>query len=94
LFDLAKAGGCGQYGSFVNKSNVVIGWVGRKTMLKLIEIELTRIRRMLEKADEIFLQYLIDMAIIEANAKARASNDSLESLVEHEGPRKALRVVR
>ncbi len=63
-------------------------------MLKLIEIELTRIRRMLEKADEIFLQYLIDMAIIEANAKARASNDSLESLVEHEGPRKALRVVR
>ena len=49
-------------------------------MLDLIEIELTRVRRMAEQADDGFLLYLIDMAIIQANARARARN-SLETLI-------------
>ena len=36
---------------------------------------------MAEHADDGFLLYLIDMAIIEANAKARARNDGLETPV-------------
>jgi len=62
-------------------------------MLHLIEIDLTRVRRMAEQTDDGFLLYLIDMAILEANAKARASNDSLETLADGEGSRVALRVV-
>ncbi len=46
---------------------------------------------MAEQENDGFLLYLIDMAILEANAKARARNDSLETLAE--GSRIALRVV-
>jgi hypothetical protein len=41
-------------------------------MLDLIEIELTRVRRMAEHADDGFLLYLLDMAILEANRRARS----------------------
>jgi hypothetical protein len=41
-------------------------------MLDLIEIELKRIRKMAEQADNRFLVYLIDMAILEAGRRARA----------------------
>lgn len=41
-------------------------------MLNRIEIELTRIRRMAQGADDTFLVYLIDMAILEANRSARS----------------------
>ena len=50
-------------------------------MLDLIEIELTRVRRMAEQTDDGFLLYLIDMAIIEAKANARASADAGETHV-------------
>jgi hypothetical protein len=40
-------------------------------MLDLIEIELKRIRRMAEEADNKFLMYVIDMAILEASRAAR-----------------------
>jgi hypothetical protein len=40
-------------------------------MLDLIEIELTRIRRMAEHAGDGFLLYLLDMAILEANRRSR-----------------------
>lgn len=52
-------------------------------MLDLIEIELTRVRRMAEHADDDFLLYLLDMAILEANRRARSidgSGASAESL--------------
>ncbi len=62
-------------------------------MLDLIEIELTRVRRMAEQENDGFLLYLIDMAILEANSKARARNDSLETLADGEGSRVALNVV-
>jgi hypothetical protein len=55
-------------------------------MLELIEIELTRIRRMAEQAGDPFLLYLIDMAALEANAKARARADAVEPVVRGEGP--------
>ncbi len=48
---------------------------------------------MAEQTDDGFLLYLIDMAILEANAKARASNDILETPADDEGSRIALRVV-
>ncbi len=51
-------------------------------MFKLVEIELIRIRKMAAQTEDDFLLYLIDMAIIEANAKDRASNDSLATPVE------------
>ena len=42
-------------------------------MIDLIEIELTRVRRMAEHADDNnFLLYLLDMAILEANRRARS----------------------
>jgi hypothetical protein len=41
-------------------------------MLDLIEIELTRVRRMAEHADDGFLLYLLDMAILEASRRARS----------------------
>ncbi len=50
-------------------------------MFELIEIELTRVRKMAEHADNGFLLYLIDIAIIEANAKARSAQNSLESIL-------------
>lgn len=45
-------------------------------MLDLIEIELTRVRRMAEHADDGFLLYLLDMAILEANRRARSKGES------------------
>jgi len=63
------------------------------TLFELIEIELTRVRRMAEQENDGFLLYLIDMAILEANSKARARNDSLETLADGEGSRVALNVV-
>ena len=48
------------------------GSVFRVEMLDLIEIELTRVRRMAEHADDDFLLYLLDMAILEANRRARS----------------------
>ncbi len=47
-------------------------------MLELIEIELTRVRKMAEQAGDDFLLYLIDLAIIEANAKARSRRERTE----------------
>ena len=51
-------------------------------MYKLIEIELTRIRKMAKEAEDELLLYLIDLAIIEANAKDRATKDSVATAVE------------
>ena len=62
-------------------------------LFELIEIELTRACRMAEQTGEGFLLYLIAMAILEANAKARASSESLEKLAERRSSRIALRVV-
>jgi hypothetical protein len=50
-------------------------------MFESIERELTRVRRRAEHADDGLLLYLIDMAIIEANAKARSTKNSLETIV-------------
>lgn len=61
-------------------------------MFRLIEIELTRVRRM--AAGDDFLVYLIDMAIIEANAKARSPNNSLEALIPRSQERYALQPCR
>ena len=52
-----------------------------EAMFELIEIELTRVRKMAEQADDGFLLYLIDIAIIEANAKARSMQSSIETIV-------------
>jgi hypothetical protein len=41
-------------------------------MLELIEIELTRIRRMAQRTNDRFVLYLLDMAILEANRRARS----------------------
>ena len=49
-------------------------------MFDLIEINLTRIRKMAEHTNDDFLLYLIDIAIIEANAKARRRRDNLETV--------------
>jgi hypothetical protein len=62
-------------------------------MFDLIEIELTRVRRMAEHTDDGLLLYLIDIAI-KANAKARSGKESrLESMnpppLKHNGPRSA-----
>ena len=48
-------------------------------MYALIEIDLTRVRRMAEESGDEFLAYLIDLAIIEANTKARAASNRLET---------------
>jgi hypothetical protein len=42
-------------------------------MLDLIEIDLKRIRKMAEQADNRFLVYVIDMAILEASRVALAN---------------------
>lgn len=47
-------------------------------MLKLIEIELSRARNMAEHADDGFLLYLIDMAILEVKRKARSGGSERE----------------
>jgi hypothetical protein len=51
-------------------------------MLDLIEIELTRVRRMAEHTDDGFLLYLLDMAILEANRRARSFAENRASDVE------------
>jgi hypothetical protein len=43
-------------------------------MLERIEIELTRIRKMAEHADDGFLLYLLDMALLEVNHRVRFDN--------------------
>jgi hypothetical protein len=45
-------------------------------MFELVE-ELERVRREAEQLDEGMLLYLLDMAIVEARAKAGACNDNL-----------------
>lgn len=45
-------------------------------MFESIELELTRIRRIAEDTGDELLQFLIDLAIIEASAKKRAANDN------------------
>ncbi len=62
-------------------------------MLDLIEMDLTRVRRMAEQTNDGFLLYLIDMAILQANAKARASTQAVETLVHGEGSLAELIVV-
>jgi hypothetical protein len=49
-------------------------------MFDLVEIELTRVRKMAEHTRDDFLVYLIDIAIIEANAKARSERDRSETV--------------
>jgi len=44
----------------------------------LLEIELTRVRRMAEQTGDDLLLYLIDLAIIAANAKARSMRTAPE----------------
>ncbi len=46
-------------------------------MFERVEIELTRVRRMAEQASDSLLLDLIDMAVLEANAKARAASNAL-----------------
>ena len=48
-------------------------------MFDLVEIELTRVRKMAEQTRDDFLVYLIDIAIIEANAKARFERERSEA---------------
>lgn len=48
-------------------------------MFDLIEFELTRVRRMAEPTGNRLLVYLLDIAIIEANGKFRATIDGLDS---------------
>jgi hypothetical protein len=48
-------------------------------MFELLEIELTRVRKMAEQAGDAFLLYLIDIAIIEAHAQARTTAESPET---------------
>jgi hypothetical protein len=50
-------------------------------MFELIEIALTRVRQTVDQADDGFLAYLLDMAIIQANKRARSSNDNPEIAV-------------
>jgi hypothetical protein len=45
--------------------------VSRSEMLQLIEIELTRARKLAERPGDEVLCYLIDMAILEARSKDR-----------------------
>ncbi len=45
-------------------------------MLDLIEIELTRVRRMAEQVNDAFLLYLIDIAIMEANRQVRSNKNN------------------
>jgi hypothetical protein len=45
-------------------------------MNDLIEIELTRVRRMAEGSNDVFLLYLIDMAIIEARLRLGPRDNS------------------
>jgi hypothetical protein len=47
-------------------------------MFELIEIALTRVRQSVDQADDGFLAYLLDMAIMQANKRARSSNDNPE----------------
>jgi hypothetical protein len=55
-------------------------------MFDLLEIELTRVRRMADQADDGFLAYLIDLAILQANKRARSSHVEQETSTK-ESPR-------
>ena len=48
-------------------------------MYGLIEVELTRVRRMADEFGDGFLAYLIDLAIIEANTKARGLSNTVDT---------------
>jgi hypothetical protein len=67
-------------------------------MFDLVEIELTRVRKMAELTNDDLLIYLIDVAIIEANTKARSlelsSDLTREKLGFPEKTRAILQVVR
>jgi len=47
----------------------------------LIAIELMEVRKMAQQDGKLFLVYLIDIAIIEAKAKACSGSNSLEALI-------------
>ena len=53
-------------------------------MFELIEIQLMRVRRMAAHSHDGVLLYLIDMAILQANTKARASTQAIETLIHGE----------
>ena len=63
-------------------------------MLDAIEIELTRVRRLAQQAHDDFLLYLIDMAIIEAHARARSRRESSETINRETPDRDVPRVAR
>jgi hypothetical protein len=77
--------GSAESGAYVPTSCVVLCRARcadrEEVVFELIEIELTRVRKMAEQADDGFLLYLIDIAIIEANAKARSMQSSIETIV-------------
>jgi hypothetical protein len=50
--------------------------LGDKKMFELLE-ELKRVRQLAEQVDNGMLLYLIDMAIVEASAKANVLNDNV-----------------
>jgi hypothetical protein len=52
-----------------------------KQVFDLIAIELMEVRKMAQQAGEYLLVYLIDIAIIEAKAKACSGSNSLEALI-------------
>ena len=60
-------------------------------MFELIEIELTRILNMAQRANEGYLVYLIQLALVEAHKKARSRNDNVETPIvqslRHDAPR-------
>jgi hypothetical protein len=60
--------------------------VSRSETLQLIEIELTRARKMAEGPGDEVLRYLIDMAILEATSKNDSRGGSTESRREFSTP--------
>jgi len=55
-------------------------------MLDLIETELTRVRRMANHADDDgYLLYLLDMAILQANRRARSLAENRASAADESG---------
>ena len=52
-----------------------------KKVFDLIAIELMEVRKMAQQAGKYLLVYLIDIAIIEAKAKACSGSNSLEALI-------------
>lgn len=56
--------------------------VSRSEMLELIEIELTKARKMAERPGDEVLCYLIDMAILEARSKNRSEGGGRDDRIE------------